>query len=105
MTAPREHVHVEPGRVGKLDQKNPISRNRIELPQIGPAGVDVEAVEHEADGRMVGAPDDFPGVAVVVDMTPPGQRLESNPQPAPGRAFAKFPEIGCRAIDAAARFG
>ena len=35
---------------------------------------------------------------------PPGQCLESNFQAALGRAFAKFAEIGCRAIDAAARF-
>jgi len=57
----------------------------------------VEAVEHEADGWMIGAANDFPGVTVVVDMTPPGQRLEANFQAALGRAFAKLAEIGRRA--------
>src|SRR6516164_105588 len=52
----------------------------------------------------IGAANDFPGIAVVVDMAPPGQRLESNFQAALGGAFAKFAEIGRRAIDAAARF-
>src|SRR5215475_4574081 len=64
-----------------------------------PAGrLGMEAVEHEADGRMIGAANDFPGIAVIVDMTPPGQRLESNFQAALGRAFAKFAEIGRRAV-------
>ena len=66
MPAPCQHVHIEPGRVGKLHQKNAVAGNRIELPQIGLAGIDVEAVEHQPHGRMIGAANDFPGVAVGV---------------------------------------
>ena len=61
--------------------------------------------EHQADGRMVGAPHRLPGVAVVVDVAAPGQRLEGDAQAAPGGALAQLAQVGGGAVDAAQRFG
>ena len=43
------------------------------------AGQDVEAVEADPDGRVVGELDDPPGASVVVDVPAPGQRLVGEP--------------------------
>ena len=50
---------------------------------------------------MVRAANHFPGVAVVVDMASPGQRLEADAQAALGRALAQFMKIRRATIDAA----
>ena len=63
----------------------------------------VEAVEDQADVRMIGAAHDLPGVAVVVDVPAPGERLVADAQAALGRALAEFAEIGGGAVDAAQR--
>ena len=44
----------------------------------------VEAVENDPDRLVIGAAHDLPGVAIVVDVTPPGQRLEADAQAARG---------------------
>ena len=63
----------------------------------------VKTVENDADRRMVGAPHDLPGVAVVVDMPAPGQRLESDAQAAARGQLAEFAKIVGGAVDAAER--
>ena len=57
--------------------------------EVGLARQGVEAVEHEADRGMIGAAHDLPGVAVVVDVPAPGQRLEADAQAA--RCAARSP--------------
>ena len=59
--------------------------------------------EHEFDRRMICAAHHFPGITVVVDMASPGQRLETDAQPAFGRALTQFMKIRRAAIDAADR--
>src|ERR1700722_9692937 len=63
----------------------------------------MEAVEDDPDRLMVGAPHDLPGIAIVVDMPSPGQRLETDTQAAARGLFAQFVKIGGGAIDAAER--
>ena len=63
----------------------------------------MEAVEDDADIRLVGTPDDLPGVAIVGDMPAPGERLESHPKTTRSGALAEFAEVGRRAVDAAER--
>ena len=65
---------------------------------------DMEGVEHEADRRMIRAPHDLPGIAVVVDVAAPGQRLEADAQPTFDRPLAERAEVGGGAVDAAERF-
>ena len=52
---------------------------------------------------MVGAPHDLPGVAMVVDVAAPGQRLVADAQAALRRPLAELAEIGGGAVDAAQR--
>ena len=61
----------------------------------------VKGVQDQADRLVVGAAHDFPGVAVIIDMPPPGQRLVADAQAAPRRPFAQFAEILGGPIDAA----
>ena len=65
----------------------------------------MEGVEHEPDRRMVGAAHDLPGVAVVVDVPAPGERLEADAQAALRGPLAELAEIGGGAVDAAERIG
>ena len=80
-------------------------RDRADGAEVGAARQDVEAVEHQPDRRMVGAAHGLPGIAVVVDVAAPGQRLEGDAQAALGGALAQLAQIGGGAVDAAQRFG
>src|SRR3546814_17077575 len=46
-------------------------------------------IENEPDAGMFGAAHDLPGIAVVVDVSPPGKRLVADAQAAPRRALAQ----------------
>ena len=63
----------------------------------------MEAVEDEADARVVGAADDLPGVAVVADVAAPGERLEADADAAGAGAVPELAEVGGGAVDAAER--
>ena len=63
----------------------------------------VERIEDEADGGMVGAPHDLPGVAMVVDVAAPGERLVADAEPALGGPLAELAEVGGGAVDPAER--
>ena len=103
--APGHQVHVEQRRVGDLHQKDLVARDAGDrLVEVGLAGEDMESVEHQPDGRMVGAPDRLPGVAVVADVAAPGQRLEGDPQAAALRPPTELIEVRGRAVDAAEAF-
>src|SRR3546814_12182172 len=52
---------------------------------------------------MFGAAHDLPGIAVVVDVSPPGKRLVADAQAAPRRALAQLVKVGGGPVDAAAR--
>ena len=54
---------------------------------------------------MIGATHDLPGVAIVVDVTPPRQSLEAHAQSPRGRQFTKRTEIRSRPIDSPQRGG
>ena len=75
---------------------------RIES-DVDPSRQGVEGVEDQPDVGMVGAADDLPGVAMVVDVAAPGQRLVADAQAALRRALAELAEVGGGAVDAAER--
>src|SRR4051812_20893112 len=54
---------------------------------------------------MVRSPHNLPRVAVIVDVPPPGERLEPDAQPASCSALAEFVEIGGRPVDPGERIG
>src|SRR5437868_11424240 len=101
MPAPGEHVEFELRSVGKLDQEDPVAGNRGDRRQRKARREDMEAVEDDADIRLVGTPDDLPGVAIVGDMPAPGERLESHPKTTRSGALAEFAAVGRRPGDAA----
>jgi hypothetical protein len=73
--------------------------------QIRAPGEDMKAVEDEANGRVIGAADDLPGVAVVVNMPPPGERLIADADAAFSGELAQFMKIGSGAIQSGKRVG
>ena len=101
--APRNHIHVEPRRVRKLDQDDLVAGNRADRLEIGLPRKDMEAVERQPDRRVVGAAHHLPGVAVVADVFPPRQRLESDADAALLRPLAKLVKVRRRAVDPAER--
>ena len=58
-----------------------------------------------ADRGVIGAADDLPGVAVVVDVAAPGQRFEADTDAAGLGALAERAQVGGGAVDAAERDG
>ncbi len=105
MAAPRQIVHVEKRGVRDLDEKDAVVRDRADGVQVGAARENMKTVEHEPDRWMIGAAHDLPGIAVVVDVAAPGQRLESYSQAALGGALAELAEILGSAVDPAERVG
>jgi hypothetical protein len=77
--APLDDVHLEPWRVGELQVEDLRAGDHPDAGGIVAAGQHVEAVQAQAQGGMVGAAHDPPGVGVRVDPSPPGQRLVGDP--------------------------
>src|SRR5262249_38713067 len=105
VTTPRDDVHLQPRRVRELHERDLVGRDRPDRSEWRLAREDVEAVEGQSNRWMVGPAYHLPGVAVVVDVAAPGQRLEAEPDAALGSAFAEFVEIGGGAVDATLRVG
>ena len=105
VSTPVERIHLDQRRVGQLDDENAIARDRPDGVDVDLARQRVKTVEDQTDRRMVGAAHDFPGIAMVIDVTAPGQRFVSHTQSAPSGAFAKLVEVGRRAVDAPERRG
>src|SRR6185503_17491726 len=105
MAAPRQRVHVEPRCIGEMDEEDTVAGDRLQRLEFKLAREGMEAVDDESHGRMIGAADDFPSVAIVVDVAAPGERLKADAQAAPGCALAEFAEVGGGAVYAAERVG
>ena len=71
MPAPRQVIHLEQRRVRHLHEKDAVARDRPNPAEVRPACQDMKAVEHEADGWMVGPAHRLPGVAIVVNVASP----------------------------------
>src|SRR5262249_31321497 len=93
----------ELGRIRELDQEYLVSGDRPHRCGRRPARERMETVEDDADRLVVGPPHDLPGVAIIVDMAAPGQRLEADAQAALRRQLSKLVELGRGPIDAAER--
>ncbi|VVT44457.1 hypothetical protein BOS5A_10478 [Bosea sp. EC-HK365B] len=98
---PVEQVHVDRGRVGELHEEDPVAGDGADRIRIDAPAERMEAVEDQADIRMVGAPHHLPGVAMVVDEAAPAQRLEADTHAMPFRQIAEIVKILGHAVDAA----
>jgi hypothetical protein len=103
MPAPGQYIETEFRGIRELDQEDFVRRYRLDRGDRKRRRQRMKAVENDPDRSMVGAAHDFPGVAIVVDMATPGQRLEANAQGPRGGALAKCAKISRSAIDAAVR--
>ncbi len=88
-------------RVGELDDEDAVAGDGADRLDIDPPGQGVEGVEDQPDVRMVGAPDDLPGVAMVADVPAPGERLVADAQATFRRQLAELLEIVGGPVDAA----
>ena len=87
-------IHLEHRRIGDLHDEELL---RPYIPDA--AGRDaprqrVEAVEHETERGMIDIADQRPGIAMVVDVPTPGQRLIADSQTALGCTLAGLVKIG-----------
>ncbi len=101
VAAPVEQIHVDQRRVCQLDDEDLFPGDRADRVDIDLAGQRMEAVEDEADIGVIGAPDNLPGVAMVMDVPAPGERLIADTQAAFCGAFTEFMEIRCGAVEPA----
>ena len=103
MPAPGQHVEAKFRRVRKLHQEDLVRRDRLHRGNRKCRRQRVEAIENDPDRFVIGAAHDLPGVAIVVDVTTPGQRLEADAQAARGGQFAESVEIRSRPINSPER--
>ena len=61
----------------------------------------MKAVQNDPDRPVVHSPNDFPGIAIVIDVTSPRQRFESDPKISGTSPLAQFSKIvGCTVYSA-----
>ena len=104
MPAPGKRIHLQQRRIGHLHHRDLVAWDRADRRKIEATRQDVEGIEDDPDFRPVGAAHDLPGVAIVEDMPPPGQRLVADAQAPPSRTLAKLGEIGGEPVDAGQGF-
>ena len=88
VAAPLQQAHVEPRRIGELDEEELVEPARPIA-----AREHVEGVDARADGGMARSLDDPQGVLVRVDVPAPGERLVRDPDAAAGRALRQFAQL------------
>src|ERR1700730_12186660 len=103
MPAPGQDVETELRRVSHLNQKYLVRWNRLNGGCRKRWRERMKAVENDADRFVVGASHDLPGIAIIVDVQSPAERLEADAQTAPGSQLAEFAKIGGGPIDSSER--
>jgi hypothetical protein len=94
--APRQRIEPHQWRIGELGEEDAVARNACDRRIIVVDREGVEAVDHEADRRMVGGLHQLPGTAELVDVAPPRQRLVADAEAASRRTFAERAQVGGR---------
>ena len=102
MPAEEQQVHRDAGRVGGLHQRDALGGDARDGIGRQTAREHVEAVEDHADPRVPGALDRLPGLAVVVDVAAPGERLEADAEVELGGELAELVQVGGDAVHVAA---
>src|SRR5699024_6383468 len=75
MAAPFLRRQVEVVGVGDLVQEDLVARDVCDLGDVAPGGVDVEAVQADAQRRVVDAPDYLPCLLPRADVPTPRERF------------------------------
>ena len=103
VAAPLQHVHREHRGVGELEEEDLLAGDLGDPVDLGRAGEDVEAVEAEAQRRVVGPPDDVPGRLPRVDVPAPRERLVGEPQAALGGPVGQAVQLAGEPVGVARR--
>jgi hypothetical protein len=93
VAAPLEDVHVQVRGVGELEEEQLLGRDDADRGDVGPAREDVEAVEAQAEVRVVGAADDPPGPVEGRDVAAPGEGLVGDAHAVVGGAFGEEVQV------------
>ena len=91
--APLQDVHPQPRGVGQLQEEDLLARDLGDRREVGRAREDVEAVQADAQGGVIGALHDAPAVVVLRDVAPPRERLVGDPQAAIRRAGRELVQL------------
>ncbi len=91
--APLQNVHGEPGRIGELEEEDPLAGNIRDSRGIVAERENVEAVEDEPEVRVVDLAHDLPGIRVMVNVLAPRQRFVTDAQIARGGALGEHGEL------------
>ena len=91
--APLQHVHREARRVRHLQEEDLLAGNGRDAFRIVAQRQDVEAVDDDAEVRMIGGLDDRPRVLVMTDVPRPRERLVAHAQIAPRGAIRELVEL------------
>ena len=94
MPAPLQQLHVEPGCIGNLDQKQFLRPDVADTARRDAARKGVEGIEDQADCRMIGVAHQCPCLAMVVDVQSPRQCFIADLEPACGGAVAQLMQVG-----------
>ena len=89
MAAPLQHVHRESRRIGELQEKDPLAGNVGDAGGLVAEREDVEAVEHQAEVRVIGFAHDRESIRIMAHVLAPGERLVGDAQPAIGGALGQ----------------
>jgi hypothetical protein len=98
-----QQVHVDARRVGDLDDEDPVTWNSPDAGRVDAAGEAMKAVENEPNVWMLGASHDLPGISMIMDIPPPGERLVADAQSALLCQVPQLMKVLCGAIDPAER--
>ena len=93
MPAPLQQVHLQHGRIRELHEEDFC---RIDFAQAIDGDVareGMEAIQNEANRRVIHFTDDGPRLPVVGNVAPPGKRLESNPQASRTRPLPELAKV------------
>gem|GEM_PF-3149289 len=105
MPAPLQHIHAQQRRIGQLHEKDPFTRNLDDCVGIVAQGEGVEAVEDDAQRRMVDLLHQRPDIAPGLHVTAPGQGLVTDPQATRTGALGDEGEVAEQGLAVAQRIG
>ena len=94
VAGPLQHVQRHERRIGHLHEENAVARNASDGRRVVAQREGVEAVQDQAQVRVVGPPDDVPGLAEARGVSAPGQRLIAHAQVAAGGALGQRVQLG-----------
>jgi hypothetical protein len=93
VATPRQRIHLQPGRIGELQEEDAVTGDVGDASRIVAQRQRVKAVDAQAEGRVRGALDQVPRLAVGAHVSAPGQRLVRNAEVALRRPLGERAQL------------